>query len=921
MQIIGLPIDEYVAKQINIRQKKLSTSPRSDETLLVFNGSRPWLRAASSVDLQKSYLSELQASNPAGNDLAKKTVLQNTVTDYTNINNPASLSGFNAYEFRYDPTYGLKPPPGVESFTVTHINNGSIRVGTLKLKCFTPKQFDLIVALYLRIGYTMLVEWGHSVYFDNSEVYQSQVESTEVLDAFLNGTKSFEELLTAISSKRRQSSGNYNGFLGRVTNFTFTNVDGTYDIEIKLITQGALIESLVIAASINDTEAEASGNSSVVNSKLDITLFTKVLGNLIQKTKESGAIQGTTITVLPDNEIPDVEIGRQKNVIIGVQQGGSSEKDYYIKFGYLLYLLQKFCLVYDKRNKPVVNLYYSGGWEEVLIEQNPFSCSGDLDKVYYPLQTDFVSGEAYLDRNKLVHPRNVTAGFKSNTNPYIGKLYHLHVNIDFVNELITKATTTRKGLLLFKLLNDIIGEIQTSMGNVNNLSVSYEEESNRLYIYDKSALTIDKSVPGKIYNGEKYSLILGGVKLDTYGAFTTKVELQSEVPNSLQSLAGIGATVNFSNKEDVSLFTLMNSGSEDRILGKLQDRLPISPDTNSNIDLTKWFNYINECYGESRFTSDIAPAFTELNKNVQVVLKQKLVDAGNKNPSKFIPFNLKVSMLGLSGFKLLEEITIADGGAGIIPFYLRKNFRFVLKEITETVTTTNWVTGLSTFVVSADRKDTPTYNKFTIDRLVEAAVSEGPVNTKNLLQDLEENVRKLVYYLTYKLGFSTGAVAGVLGNIWRESKFDPKSINSTGPSSSPATGLCQWRFTRRDSYQEQLKQKQVGNGNYRFPSELNLFDFAATKKLSHLDFDLQLFYIEAELRGRKESPLSGVLSNMKAATSVESATRIWMEQYEQTPSAFDKRLAAANDYFRRLQDVDDLSPTGQKVLSFREQYS
>ena len=84
MDVIGLPIDDFVSKQIGIRQKKLAESIRTSEILLATNANKPWLRAASSVDLKASYLQELglDEAKYGGSLLAKQVVLQNSVTDY-----------------------------------------------------------------------------------------------------------------------------------------------------------------------------------------------------------------------------------------------------------------------------------------------------------------------------------------------------------------------------------------------------------------------------------------------------------------------------------------------------------------------------------------------------------------------------------------------------------------------------------------------------------------------------------------------------------------------------------------------------------------------------------------------------------------------------------------------------------------------
>ena len=57
------------------------------------------------------------------------------------------------------------------------------------------------------------------------------------------------------------------------------------------------------------------------------------------------------------------------------------------------------------------------------------------------------------------------------------------------------------------------------------------------------------------------------------------------------------------------------------------------------------------------------------------------------------------------------------------------------------------------------------------------------------------NVRAYFDYLTGPGGLSPIAAAGILGNIQKESNFDPSAFNAK----EGAEGLGQWRFDRRDA--------------------------------------------------------------------------------------------------------------------------
>ena len=92
-------------------------------------------------------------------------------------------------------------------------NMGSLREATITLRANSEKQFSLIDTLYCRIGYTMFLEWGNSVYFNNdSEFVSNPLEAgvPSLIYDFLNPGENacFDTntgLLSKIESKPRTS--------------------------------------------------------------------------------------------------------------------------------------------------------------------------------------------------------------------------------------------------------------------------------------------------------------------------------------------------------------------------------------------------------------------------------------------------------------------------------------------------------------------------------------------------------------------------------------------------------------------------------------------------------------------------------------------------------------------------------------------
>lgn len=281
-KIIGESFDDYVNDQITVRQKKLGQPQHDSDFQTWAINKTPWLRLSSGVNLDSGSLRELDISEKFQNEiLAQNYVLFGGTANINNTNpikggiadgfQSSNLTTNNSYGFNSNPDYGFSPMPGITSATIKNGNLGSTRTAIINLKCHNINQFDIIESLYLRLKYTILLEWGHTVYYDNggtlvtnpiNNVYKYFLNYPESGLSSLPDTSSYQDhILDKIKSARRDSGGNYDGFLGWVTNFKWSLLkDGSYDIEITAITLGDVIESLganVSLPSFNATQNKA----------------------------------------------------------------------------------------------------------------------------------------------------------------------------------------------------------------------------------------------------------------------------------------------------------------------------------------------------------------------------------------------------------------------------------------------------------------------------------------------------------------------------------------------------------------------------------------------------------------------------------------------------------------------------------------
>jgi len=303
--ITGEVFDEEVTKQIVLRQNFLGARYKNDANLVYTNNNNAFLRLASSVNVgtapvsnesqisgsnlsttpaQEKATSDLlsaginklterniQNKNLVGANLAKACVLFGGVVGVDNQLNPIRRSGIvdNGASGTYDyintiaaygwggiSSKGFVPMPSIESADVSFFNRGALAKASVKIKVYSVEQLQIFDLLYFRIGYTMLLEWGHNIWIDNqlasdtnniNPIKQRTEFATDPFELFFKEGTSQQKIIEAIKTQRQKESYNYDAMLGKVTNFTWKfNDDGSYDIDLNLVGLGDIIESLKI---------------------------------------------------------------------------------------------------------------------------------------------------------------------------------------------------------------------------------------------------------------------------------------------------------------------------------------------------------------------------------------------------------------------------------------------------------------------------------------------------------------------------------------------------------------------------------------------------------------------------------------------------------------------------------------------------
>lgn len=156
---------------------------------------------------------------------------------------------------------GLRPMPGIMGADVSYYNRGALQKVNITCKVFTVEQLQVFDLLYFRIGYSMLLEWGHNIYIDNDgNLINRKDYFTKPFNLFFNlpnnqgvtGDSKQNQIINSIKEEREQSAYNYDAMIGKLTNFSWKfNNDGSYDITLNLIGLGDVIESMKINQAVS----------------------------------------------------------------------------------------------------------------------------------------------------------------------------------------------------------------------------------------------------------------------------------------------------------------------------------------------------------------------------------------------------------------------------------------------------------------------------------------------------------------------------------------------------------------------------------------------------------------------------------------------------------------------------------------------
>ena len=263
--IAGSPLQPYVDTQIEKRKALLNQNYKSSSELNWLSNRNVWIRISSGANVLSG---NKRYQGLEGDALSKKYILQGGVLNH--------LGGADTYTLRSGvgpdgaygiggTNFGLTPMPGLIDISIkTGGKLGTLKETTFNFVCHNMEQLNIMEALYMKLGFGVLVEWGHTNYIDNTT---GKIETTPQPLPFY-GIHTKEKLMEEITSYRKKHSGNYDASWGTVKNFSYTlEGNGTFKCQVQLVGAGDILESLKVNLS-GEFKSGTTGSNNVNTSSI-----------------------------------------------------------------------------------------------------------------------------------------------------------------------------------------------------------------------------------------------------------------------------------------------------------------------------------------------------------------------------------------------------------------------------------------------------------------------------------------------------------------------------------------------------------------------------------------------------------------------------------------------------------------------------
>ena len=307
-----------------------------------------------------------------------------------------------------------------------------------------------------------------------------------------------------------------------------------------------------------------------------------------------------------------------------------------------------------------------------------------------------------------------------------GNLLNVYLNCSRIEELLTELADKRSEVKLFDFLEAMCDDINTCLGGVNNIEVTVNKEDNRIRLIDQTTIPGLEYLFPERFSAKSEPLEVFGYN-DNKASFVHNIGFTTQISKEYATMITIGATSKGSVPgTEATAFSKWNVGIQDRFKNNLTSPDAATVSVSSSLEQLEEENKtVKENYSSNLLLDYQSLGFTDQDSGGEIYLtfndefiknnqkinkefykyKQAYVSISDAPENKgitdtsigFIPFNLKVDMEGMSGFKIYQRLKV---NTEFLPSNYDKTLDFIITGVNHTISNNQWTTNLETLATS-----------------------------------------------------------------------------------------------------------------------------------------------------------------------------------------------------------------------------
>jgi hypothetical protein len=767
-----------VQAQLKARQEAINE--RTPAAIQYFNARNSWIRMTSSVNVGED----------AG-ALAKKYILlggilyENKARTGVGTENQAysTLSPGGATNM-----LGIRPMPGITGINVKSLGAyGSLREVTVNFQCWDIRQLEELELLYMRPGYSVLVEWGWAPYLTNEKNLQGNISFVDDVLNGNDGNPSKETIWKKIFEKA-STDGNYEGHYGFVKNYSWSvRPDGGYDCTTSIISMGEVLESLKVNFGNFDVSTSSTkgiyGVLPADKFAKDSTIFKAYnqnkLAGIIAELYEIAKSKATTTIGGSSAVYPEVEFNGYKFFRFNIDVAGKTAGDTICTDGAQIYMpLKDFISVLNSKillNITKLSVFcgeHNGGINV------PLYCTG------HPLQISTDPSICLIKNMNWSDPANLGLNISESdfsttksimstlTQDYwkdgiyddtqqLGIIGNIYINLDFIYSLITDPNVAsqdkkeKNDISLLDFIKSLMSQISTVIGNVSTFELFADPT-------DGIARIIDVNYTGN-RDDDWNAVTAVPIEVQNTKSIVRSYKLESQIFPEQGTIVAIGAQAKGGALgENVNTLIDFNQNLIDRINPKkevieTEDEANAKAAAQEASDKQKAQNLIDNLAILTEYIVKIDPGWFEFKGDFNAEESSKYSNSlkdlinyfrslvkSDSNNRALIPTKLSIDMDGIGGmvignlFKIPEEFLprgYKGGGPGSPG---PKRIAYAVTGLSHTVQNSDWTTTIeSQFIIMDEPKGSSTIDLKTIKSIIKVLASENVEQSKDAIAKID----------------------------------------------------------------------------------------------------------------------------------------------------------------------------------------